>query len=589
MLSLLSSSRAALGCLALSLLATVPVFAQTPPDGVQVSRDLAYVTNGHERQKLDLYLSAGTGKRPIVVWIHGGGWEGGDKRAVRAIGAQWQGTHVASLNYRLSQDAPFPAQLEDCKSAIRWLRAHADKYGIDSDKVGVWGNSAGGHLAALVGTTGETTTFDKGEHLKFSSHVQAAVSFAGPSDLMLYGRSQANDTLGRLIGGPIQDNRDKVARANPITHIGKNPPPFLLAHGDKDTIVPLEHSLRLEAALKQAGGNVVLHTIADAGHDPTTPETTRLVRDFFANTLRGDAAIATAKNDASRSGTKRSDSPANRPAAASSNDDLAALSDEFTSAASLKNWKHVSETEGWKANQLERFELDKSAVGKLVMMPHASTWYRDHRGVLAFKEVTGDFVVTTDLEAHSRSGKGAPRSQFSLAGIMVRSPRDITPQTWRPGGENYVFLSLGAADRPGTFQFEVKTTINSDSHLQITPGVSRAQIQVARLGATLIMLLKPDNGAWQVHRRYQRTDFPRTLQVGLTCYTDWPSAEKMRSEEHNRSVIKTGNPDLIAEFDFVRYRRPALPESLKGRNLADAGQVTDAQLLQFLGDPAAKP
>lgn len=574
-------------------LPSTSVSAQTLSDGAKVIRDIAYVSNGHERQKLDLYLTPRDGKRPVVVWIHGGGWESGDKRNPKTLGAAWRGTHVASVNYRLSTHAPFPAQLEDCKAAIRWLRAHADEHGIDSDRIGVWGASSGGHLAALVGTTGETTAFDKGEHSKFSSSVQAACVFAGPTDLMLYGRSQANDTLGRLIGGPIQDNREKVAQANPITHIGKNPPPFFLVHGDADTIVPVEHAHRLEAALKRAEGRVALHVVPGAGHDPTTPETMRLASDFFKQALGGEVSVATTtSNNTPAAEPKNANQPTpkgNQPAATTrGTDDLAALSDEFDNAASLKNWKHVFEVERFGNNQLERFAIDKSLGGKLVMMPYTSSWYRDYRGVLTFKEVTGDFVVTTDIAVHGRNGRGAPRSQFSLAGIMVRAPRNITPQTWRPGGENYVFLSLGAADRPGMFQFEVKTTTNSDSQLQISDGVSHAQIQIARLGATLITLLKPDNGAWRVHRRYSRPDFPQTLQVGLTCYTDWQNVERTRPEEHNRMVIKNGNPDLVAEIDFIRYRRPAAPETLQGRNFADAGQVSDAQLLEFLGERAAE-
>lgn len=255
--------------------------------------------------------------------------------------------------------------------------------------------------------------------------------------------------------------------------------------------------------------------------------------------------------------------------------DLASLSDEFDKSGSLSNWQRVEQAEGWNNNQLERFDMQN---GWLTMMPYTSVWYQDYRGVLVYKPVTGDFVVTTKLKVSGRRG-GAPSSQFSLAGIMVRSPRNVTPSSWQPGGENYTFLSLGAADRPGSFQFEVKTTVNSDSQLVITPAPSgEAIIRVARIGASMVML-KNVGGQWSVHRRYSRPDFPATLQVGLTCYTDWQTASQMPPPQHNRSVIKNGNPDLVAQFDYVRYAKP--PASLAGKRVDD---LSDTQILQALGD-----
>jgi len=137
-------------------------------------RDLAYVSHGHERQKLDLYLPHTGGAAPVIVYIHGGGWRQGSKDS-RLVPAQYtqQGYAVASLDYRLSGDATFPAQIEDCKAAVRWLRAHADEYKLDTDHFAAWGESAGAHLAAQLGTTGQIDTFDKGENLRVSSQVQA--------------------------------------------------------------------------------------------------------------------------------------------------------------------------------------------------------------------------------------------------------------------------------------------------------------------------------------------------------------------------------------------------------------------------------
>lgn len=151
-------------------------------------------------------------------------------------------------------------------------------------------------------------------------------------------------------------------------------------------------------------------------------------------------------------------------------DDLAELSDEFNDPRTASQWQHAYKVEGSAANQLQTFDISRQHKGELLMVPHASVWYQDYRGVLAFKQVTGDFVVTTRLRTAGRSGDGAPRSSFSLAGLMLRTPRDVTPQTWKPGGENYVFLSAGSADQPGQYQLEVKTTINSRSDLIVEKG-----------------------------------------------------------------------------------------------------------------------
>ena len=271
------------------------------------------------------------------------------------------------------------------------------------------------------------------------------------------------------------------------------------------------------------------------------------------------------------------------PLAARAADDLSALSDEFNDAATLAHWQRVEIVEGWNADQLEKLDINTTRAGRLFMMPYTSTWYDDYRGELTFKTVTGDFVVTTDVEVSSRAGTGAPRSSYSLAGIMIRAPRTVTPQTWHPGGENYVFLSLGAANTPGTFQNEVKTTVNSVSTLPITdaPG-NRMQIQVARIGPYVITL-RNSAGTWVIHRRFTRPDFPATMQVGMTVYTDFNTCYGYTPFVHNGTVIHGGFPDLMAYFDYVRFARPIVPASLANANLADPNAVSDAQLLAFLG------
>jgi hypothetical protein len=284
-------------------------------------------------------------------------------------------------------------------------------------------------------------------------------------------------------------------------------------------------------------------------------------------------------------------------------DDLTALSDEFDSASTVTNWQRIYQVEGWGNNALQTFDINATRPGRMMMVPHTSSWYAEWRGELAFKTVTGDFVITTDVEPRNRAGNGAPGSQYSLAGIMVRTPRTMTtPAQWTPGGQNYVFLSTGAANNPGTYQYEVKTTLNSQSTLYISNGApARSSIQVARIGPHLILLRRAPGGAWQVHQRYFRPDMPATLQAGLTVYTDWPTCEAVGVQYQNQFVLTNGqrlpngvtlstcHPDLVAAFEYVRYARPVVPAVLAGADLSNAGAVSDAHLLSFLGEAANVP
>lgn len=250
-------------------------------EGVVAHRDLAYVEGGHERQKLDLYLPSGAqGPLPLIIWVHGGGWQAGSKDGCPPLrqGFVSRGYAVASVGYRLSGDAVFPAQIEDCKAAVRWLRAHAKEYGLDPDRFGVWGSSAGGHLVALLGTSGGDRRFDVGPCLGVSSRVQAVCDYFGPTDLTQMDahavagarlkHDDAKSPEACLIGGPVQENKDKAARASPITYVtGTNAmPPFLIVHGDADPVVPHHQSELLFDALAKAGGNVHLRTVKGAGH-----------------------------------------------------------------------------------------------------------------------------------------------------------------------------------------------------------------------------------------------------------------------------------------------------------------------------------
>jgi acetyl esterase/lipase len=264
--------------------------AQTPT--APSHADLEYVAGGHARHKLDLYLPKSEKPLPVVVWIHGGAWLQGDKRNPPAMFLLEKGYAVASINYRLSQHAVFPAQIEDCKAAIRFLRANAKKYNLDGDRIGVWGSSAGGHLVALLGTTGDVEELEgKGGNADQSSRVQAVVDFFGPTDFAAMGGShdKADSPESKLVGGAVPQSKEKVAKANPIAYVTKNDPPFLILHGDKDTAVPFNQSELLHEALKKAGVDSTFVPMKGSGHGGPAfqnAETKTMVQDFLDKHLK---------------------------------------------------------------------------------------------------------------------------------------------------------------------------------------------------------------------------------------------------------------------------------------------------------------
>jgi acetyl esterase/lipase len=266
-----------------------------PPD-IVVHRDLAYVPNGHPRQVLDLYLPRAARPLPLIVWIHGGAFRMGDKADRIPVEMLNQGYAIASLNYRLSQHALFPAQIEDCKAAVRWLRAHAASYGLDPARFASWGESAGGHLAAMLGTAGHERSLEVGEHLDRSSRVQAVVDFFGPTDFLQMDAHRPPEGMihdepdspeSQLVGGPIQEHPAEVARANPVTYVRSDAPPFLIIHGDRDPLVPYHQSTLLVTALEAAGVPVTFYPVAGAGHGHfDDPPIKPLVETFLATHLR---------------------------------------------------------------------------------------------------------------------------------------------------------------------------------------------------------------------------------------------------------------------------------------------------------------
>jgi acetyl esterase/lipase len=260
---------------------------------------------------LDLYLpqqtTGGTGS-PAVVHFHGGGWRTGNRSSLGPGVDQASlspieqlvdaGFVVVSADYRLSSVATFPAQLLDAKAAVRWLRSHADDYGVDPRRIYAWGDSAGGHLASLIGLTAGADEFQDAGNATDDS-VSAVAAWYPPTDLLRMGAQARPDAVATaddpgsrealLIGAQPADAPDKAAKASPITYVGRHAPPFFLVHGSLDRFVPVAQSITLANALKDAGAEVELLLIDEADHmwllpdkDPAAAQqATAATIDFF--------------------------------------------------------------------------------------------------------------------------------------------------------------------------------------------------------------------------------------------------------------------------------------------------------------------
>ena len=265
------------------------------PETVELREDICYARVDGYELLLDLYTPMDAHEPlPLVVWIHGGGWRGGSKKNCRAAKVlTGYGFAVASVDYRLTDRATFPAQIQDCKGAIRFLRSSASEFGIDPNAVGVWGSSAGGTLAALVGTSGKVKELEGevGGNLDYSSEVQAVCDWFGRKQFMAFADPNGYDTprLARvesLFKGTVDQRKQLAKAASPLTHIDKKDPPFLIMHGAKDSVVPVGESEDFYKALKRAGVPAELIVVEEAGHGLSDPKNNEPVRDFFIKHLK---------------------------------------------------------------------------------------------------------------------------------------------------------------------------------------------------------------------------------------------------------------------------------------------------------------
>jgi acetyl esterase/lipase len=282
-----------------------PIRARPRPPQItdaEIQRDLVYKRINGRALGLDLYSpSKPSGPLPVIIWLHGGGWSKGRKEGHSpAVTLVDDGYAVASVDYRLTGVAPFPAQIEDCKAAVRWLRANASKYNLDPDRIGVWGFSAGGHLAALLGTSGGVKELEgNGDNMSYSSRVQAVCVVSGPGDLLQLYRDatgpsgaemnpKVKPALEALIGVPVEENKTKAMAASPISYVSKDDPPFLIIQGENDVTVPVSLTQSFFAALEAAGVDATLEIATGRGHGVGGPKFEPMIKEFFDKHLRSD-------------------------------------------------------------------------------------------------------------------------------------------------------------------------------------------------------------------------------------------------------------------------------------------------------------
>jgi acetyl esterase/lipase len=265
-----------------------------------IERDLVYKRINGRALTLDLYCPQNaSGPSPVILWINAGGWSHGRKdQYIPVIRLLSDGYAVASIELRLSGEAPFPAQIEDCKAAVRWLRANAAKYNLDADRIGAAGHSGGGHLSALLGTSGGVQELEgSGDSMSYSSRVQAVCDVSGPSDLLRLYHDASDPSTGTkpraisyidaFLGGPAEQNKTKAIAASPITYVSKDDAPFLIIHGEKDFGIPVSQGELLAAALKAAGVETTLE-ITPRGHSVGlgSPALLPIVKAFFDKHLK---------------------------------------------------------------------------------------------------------------------------------------------------------------------------------------------------------------------------------------------------------------------------------------------------------------
>ena len=293
------------------------------------------------------------------------------------------------------------------------------------------------------------------------------------------------------------------------------------------------------------------------------------------------------------------------------------LNDEFSESSTLVNWQNINQTEGWNITQLESYNIGDSVSDHLFMRPLTEAWYAEYRGAYLFKEIAGDFVLSTKVNNTGRDGVSLPSSSFSLAGIMIRTPVEYStndPENeWQAGEQNYIFMSIGQATG-ANFDFEIKNTCNSVSCLSIVDIDTNhiSEIRMIRHGDEIIVMSRFEGDDWIIRNRFHRNGiqmgnngvcgnlcsalFPDTVQIGFVAYTDWPKVSSLTTSFHNNNTIHPDslgmndptpgvafNPDVRASFDYARFDSLYLSEAQDSLDFSDIQEVSDSLVLDLFG------
>lgn len=277
----------------LIILSTMTAFAQTAP----THRDIVYATVDGKELKLDLYIPSTPVTQGLLVWVHGGAWRGGTKDSVPKVFPE-SGIPTASIEFRQSTEAKFPAQVHDIKAAIRFLRAKASTFGCHADRIVIAGSSSGGHLAALVGVThGHAELEGKvGDYLQQSSAVQGILDYFGASNLTTiltqstpFGLNMRKPALELLLGAQPEQSVGLAKLASPVFHVDQKDPPLFIFHGEQDPQMPISQSHELTGAYKKTNLNVQFEVVYGAAHGGDafyTPDRLKLALDFVVGNLK---------------------------------------------------------------------------------------------------------------------------------------------------------------------------------------------------------------------------------------------------------------------------------------------------------------
>lgn len=271
-------------------------------EGIEITRDIPYGDEKINRQKLDIAVpeKRSTDKPlPVIVLIHGGGWQGGTHGPYlsRAIPLVRSGDYAAvSIGYRLTDVASWPTQIHDCQAGLRWVKANAEKYNWDPDKIVVWGSSAGGHLVAMLGVSVDVPELDGklGPHADQSLKVAGVIDFFGPANMLTMGdgpgferHNSPDSPESKLLGGTAKENVDVAKSASPQFHVSEGDAPILILHGTKDGTVPFQQSVDFHETLTKAGVDSTFVPVEGAGHGFAGQEVNERVEAFLQKILQG--------------------------------------------------------------------------------------------------------------------------------------------------------------------------------------------------------------------------------------------------------------------------------------------------------------